>query len=353
MPRGRRYIRPTEGLWAWLAEEKPVLAFEGSTREEWERWRPRFLDRIRTLLGETPPAVPLEPEVLERHEEAEYVREKVIFDSEPYASVPCWVLVPKDRKPGERRPALLCAHGHGRGKDDVVGLAPDEATYQHRVTPLNYDYARQFARRGYVTIAPDWRCFGERAVEEEWARHGRDPCNVTYLAFGYLGYHLLALQILDGRRTLDYLLSREEVDPERVGCVGLSFGGTMTTYLSALDDRIRAAVISGYVSTVRGDALSMRGKGNTCGSQYMPGLLRNGDIADVAGLIAPKPLLVEIGEQDDCFIKEDALAAYRAVERVYRAAGVPEKIDVDVFPGGHAFSGRKAFDWFDRWLGAR
>lgn len=350
MPKGRRFVRPTEGIWAWLEEQEPSLAFSGSTREEWKRWRARFLDQLQALLGETPPAVPLDPEVLERHDEGDYIREKVIFDTDPYASVPCWVLIPKGIEPGERRPALLCAHGHGRGKDDVVGLAPDDATYTQRVAPLNYDYARQFARRGYVTIAPDWRCFGERAVEAEWARAGRDPCNVVYLAYGYQGYHLLALQIWDGRRTLDYLVSRPEVDPNRVGCVGLSFGGTMTTYLSALDDRIRAAVVSGYISTVRRDALTMRGKGNTCGSQYMPGLLRYGDIADVASLIAPKPLLVEIGEQDDCFVRDDAIAAYEAVTRVYQAIGEPDRIDADVFPGGHAFSGRKAFDWFERWL---
>jgi dienelactone hydrolase len=350
MPKGRRFIRPTEGLWAWLEEQQPSLAFRGTTRAEWEAWRPRFLAQIQELLGATPAAVPLDAEVLERHEEADFIREKVVFDSEPYASVPCWVLTPRDRKPGERRPALLCAHGHGRGKDDVAGLAPDEVTFAQHIASTNYDYARQFARRGYVTIAPDWRCFGERAVEAEWARSSRDPCNVTYLAFGYMGYHLLALQIWDGRRTLDYLLSREEVDPARIGCVGLSFGGTMTTYLSALDDRIKVAVVSGYISTVRRDALSMRGKGNTCGSQYMPGLLQYGDIADVASLIAPKPLLVEIGEQDTCFIQEDALAAYRAVERVYHAIGEPEKIDADVFPGPHAFSGRKAFDWLARWL---
>jgi dienelactone hydrolase len=140
------------------------------------------------------------------------------------------------------------------------------------------------------------------------------------------------------------------VDPERLGVGGLSFGGTMTTYLAALEPRLKVACISGYVSTVKGDAITMRGKGNFCGSQYMPGLLTIGDIPDVAGLIAPKPLCVEMGEQDQCFVIEDAKAAFAHVERIYAAAGASDRLIADVFPGGHEWSGRKSFAWFAHWL---
>ena len=94
----------------------------------------------------------------------------------------------------------------------------------------------------------------------------------------------------------------------------------------------------------------MRGKGNYCGAQYMPGLLTIGDIPEVAGLIAPKPLMVEMGEEDTCFVIDDAKAGYARLASIYAAAGVPERIDDDVFPGGHQWSGRKSFDWFARWL---
>jgi dienelactone hydrolase len=170
------------------------------------------------------------------------------------------------------------------------------------------------------------------------------------MASGYLGYHLLALQIWDGMRTVDYLQSRPEVDPDRLGVAGLSFGGTMTTYLAALEPRLKVACISGYLSTVKGDAMGMRGLGNFCGAQYMPGLLTLGDIPDVAGLIAPKPLLIEMGEQDTCFVIDDMRAAYAHLERIYAAAGASDRLDADIHPGPHAWSGRKAFDWFARWL---
>jgi dienelactone hydrolase len=142
------------------------------------------------------------------------------------------------------------------------------------------------------------------------------------------------------------------VDPERIGCIGLSFGGTMTTYLGALDERIKAAAIVCYLSTVRHDALTMRGRGNFCGSQFLRDLLTFGDISTIAGLIAPRPLLAEIGEQDDCFVLDDALRCYAEVAQVYAAAGAGDRLRRDVFPGPHAFSGRLAFDCFAHWLGA-
>ena len=124
----------------------------------------------------------------------------------------------------------------------------------------------------------------------------------------------------------------------------------MALFLAALDERVRCVVVSGYLSTVK-DALSHRGRANTCGSQYLPGLLTFGDIASVAGLIAPRPCLVEIGERDATFAVDDALAAYGGLARVYAAAGAADCLAADVHPGTHAFSGAKAFGWLDRWLG--
>ena len=197
-----------------------------------------------------------------------------------------------------------------------------------------------------MTICPDWRGFGERIDDREWVRGSRDPCKISYLASGYFGYHLLALEIMDGMRTLDYLVSRDDVDSRKIGCLGVSFGGTMTTYLGALDRRIKACVIGCYLSTLS-DGLD---RGNTCGAQYMPGLRVIGDVADVTALIAPKPLLAEIGENDTCFLVDDAMTAYRRVEAAYANLGCPEKTAVDRFDGPHEFSGKMAFDWFDRWL---
>ncbi len=345
----KRNLSPYESVWAWIRSEKPKLSFDGASYEDFVGWRVKFKERLLELLGRWPKKVPLNPEVVESVDLGDYVREKVIYDVDEYSSVSAYVLVPKDVGSG-RRPGILAAHGHGRGKVDVCGVVKDKEEYDRFIKPLNYDYAVGFVKRGYVVIAPDWRGFGERSSPEEWVRPHRDKCNVNYFAYGYLGYHLLTLQIWDGMRTIDYLQSRSEVDGDRIGCAGLSFGGTMTMYLAALDDRVKVACISGYLSTIRGDAMGMRAKANFCGAQYMPGLLRIGDIPDVAGLIAPKPLLIEMGERDTCFVIDDAKRAYEKLKRIYMAAGAPERLDCDIHPGGHSWSGAKAYDWFKRWL---
>jgi len=350
---GMAYIDPVEGLIARVkATAAPVLVPRGP--DEWPGWRAAMRFQVRRALGPFPDPVPLNPRVVERYDEGDYTREKVLYDSEAFATVPAWLLVPKNIRPGERRPGILCAHGHGRGKDDAAGVLPPLVSESYEkekahLEALNYDYARQLVRRGYVCLAPDWRGFGERKAPAEWVRQGRDSCNVLYLGYAYLGFNLLALDIWDAMRGIDLLQELSSVDPRRIGMVGLSFGGTMTTYVAALDERIKCAVICCYLSTIQ-DALDHRGRGNTCGSQFLPGLLTFGNIATVAGLIAPRPCLVEIGEQDTCFIKDDALRCYADVARIYAAAGVADKLDVDVFPGGHAFSGKKAFDWFAKWL---
>lgn len=336
-----RIFRTQDSILARLKARRPLLSFKARTRDEWQQWRHAFKRAILKELGQMPEPVPLRAEVLERTDQGDYIREKVVFDSERFMSVPAWLLTPKGLKRGERRPGILFAHGHGKGKDAAVGLTEE---------PYHKNFAVTLARNGYVVIAPDWRCFGERADSDLWVRRpNRDGCNVAYLAMGYFGFHMLALQVWDGMRTLDYLTSRPEVDPRRIGCIGCSFGGTMTTYLSALEPRIKASVICCYISTLR-DAFGPRGLGNFCGVQYMPGLAKYGDIPEVAMLIAPKPLQVQIGENDQCFVKEDALSAARRIQRAYRVAGAADRFDLDLFPGAHEIDPDRALSFFTRWL---
>lgn len=344
MPARKRIYSQEEACLARLHAQKPLLPCKAKTKEEWQAWRRAFKRAIVKELGPDPESVPLRPEVLERHDLGDHIREKVVFDSDPYNSVPAWVLTPTNLQPGQQVPGILVAHGHGHGKNTCLNLDPDGQpadTYMH-------DAARRFCQRGYVTIVPDWRGFGERIDRDEFVRRpSRDGCNVAYMANGYFGFQYLGLQVWDAKRTLDYLQSLPQVDPKKLGMIGCSFGGTMTTYASALDNRIKACVIICYLSTIEGAFDQM---GNFCGAQYMPALAKYGDIPDVASLIAPRPMLAEIGEYDMCFLVDDAMKAYNKVKACYKAAGVPERCDLDRFPGVHEFSGRKAFDFFDKWL---
>lgn len=320
-------------------------SFNASTLEEVEAWKHDFSSRLRECLGPFPEPCELDPETIEVVDEGSYWREKVIFNSELDMAVVAYVLVPKDVRDGERRPAILACHGHGNGKDDVCGIDHGERGRVEGITNLNYDYARQLVMRGYVVVAPDWRGFGERKLGGSLPP--RDSCNVLFIKGMLLGANLLTLNVWDAMQSVTYLQSRLDVDPDRIGCVGLSYGGTMTLFASALDERIRCAVVSCYLNTFESYAL---GLANFCGAQTPAGLLQYGEMSDVASLIAPRPLLAESGIRDGGFPIDDSRKAATAVRHSYAVAGVPKRFDVDEFDAGHRWSGRKAYDWLEKWL---
>ena len=336
----------------WCRRVKPDCAFAGATKADFQKWRARFARHYRRCLGRWPGRVPPpRMRVLERVERDGYTREKIIFDSSPGVSVPAYLLIPEGIRPGERRPGILAAHGHGAGKASICGVTREqEPDPRVRARMVNNEYAVHAVKRGYVVIAPDWIPFGARRPPEWWTRERRDACDMSSMALQYFGRTLLAQNVWDGMRAVDVLREHPNVDPDRIGVIGLSYGGTMATHLLINDRRIKAGVVSGYVSTVRGDALGPRGKGNTCGAQYVPGLLLHGDIPDMLGLAVPKPVLFEMGKRETTFHFPDMIKAYRHLARIYRAAGAADRIGRDAFNGDHRWNGRRAWDWLARWL---
>ena len=329
---------------------KPYLRFEATTAEEWGIWRSALKTRLMQLMGPMPFRSELEPVVVDETECDGYLRQKIVYKAESRAPIPAYVLIPKNADDGRKLPAVLCLHGHnggrGYGKDGPAGITRDDPKYQNVIQNDNYDYAVQFCRRGYVSLAPDARSFGER-YEDKPKYEKRDSCNINFLRASLLGYNLLALNLLDHIAAIDYLCSRGDVDADRIGAAGLSMGGTHTMYISALDERIKVACVSGYLTSFTKYAIERE---NFCGSQYLPGLYRYADVADICGLIAPRPLIFENGREDKTFDIETAQGAFEQVKKVYEIAGVPDKVEMDAFDGGHQFSGQKSLDWFDRWL---
>jgi dienelactone hydrolase len=319
--------------------EPPRLAFKADTRDEWLAWRAALLAKTWELLRvpDEPPS-PLNARTLEVVQDDGFRREKVVYDTAVDFSSPAWLLVP-DGAERQRRPAVLALHGHPHGKLDVVGL-PENAEHRARGLAFNYDYARQLARRGYVVLAPDARGFGELSG-------GRDNCHWLARNAMLLGYTLKGLRVHDALRALDYLIGRPEVDPDRVGCVGLSWGGAHTAYATAFDERVKVAVVSGMFTTYAEVALERE---NFCLCHYVPDMLRWSEFTDVVGLIAPRPLLLEVGDHDPLLTPEVVRAEYARVESIYRVADAPEMLSLDLFHGQHEWHGPAAYAWLDRHL---
>jgi len=336
---------------ALAAGHRPEHRFAGRSKDDWRAWRAALLPKVRATLGAMPPKVPLRPEVLLEWQEDGLVKQKVVFDVEAGLSATAYVFRPAEAD--GPLPGLLACHGHGPfGKESVMGNrgSPEQAA---KIAQHNYDYGLAMARAGYAVIAIDWRGFGERDDRRKPHAndifHGRDPCNIHYVRATMLGRTVLGMNVHDGMCALDYLCGLDFVDAGRVGAMGLSFGGTMTTWMAVCDERIRAANIICYSD--RFADFGMR-DAQLCGSQITPGLYALCDLPDLQGLIAPRPLLVEIGTYDDCFLVESALSCQREVERIYAAAGAAEALELDLFGGGHAWSGRKSRDFFSRHLKA-
>lgn len=310
--------------------------------EDIPAWRARARGRLIALLGRQSERVPLDLEVRESIDCGSYLRESIVFDTEPGMSVPAFLLVPHERtEPG---PAILAQHGHGPGKSEVCGL--DDEASRAAIAEHNGDYGHQLVERGYVVLAPDLRCFGERA---DWAPPDKYLCDLNLVHAYAAGLNPLAQNLWDLTRALDVLEQHPLVDPDRIGMVGLSYGGTMTLFLAAWDERVRAAVVSGYFNAWR-DA--HRVPWNLCGSQVLPGMLDELDHVDLGGLVAPRPLLVETGTDDLIFPVDAARREVARLATVYATLGVPDLLEHDVFHGGHEWHGEMALSFLARHLGA-
>jgi dienelactone hydrolase len=299
-----------------------------------EAWRERCRARLAKLLGPEPERVPLEFEVLESTPCDGYRRDSVVYDTEDVMSVPAFLLVPEDRR--EPGPAVLAVHGHGPGKSLVCGLEQTPAP--------NGDYAVQLVRQGFIVLAPDLRCFGERL---DWNPEDHYACDTNLVHAVMAGVSPITQSLWDLARSLDVLEQQELVDPARIGVAGLSLGGTMSLFLAATDDRVSAAVVSGYFASW-GEAHKV--PWNMCGSQVMPGMLGQIEHVDLGALVAPRPLLVETGTEDMIFPLAAATESMDALRTLYRSMDAEERLVHDVFEGDHQWHGELALPFLSHWI---
>ena len=331
-------------------ETEPKYAFRAEGLEDYRDWRDSFRDKLIKLMGIDliSPKCELNPEIMERRKSGSYITEKLSLQVEEGFYMPCYLLIPKNINLPS--PVVIALHGHGRGVKDVLGEV-DSEEWKSWVESFNYDYARQLALRGFITFVPEVRAFGEREKDSEKVvpredRDYRTSCRKSSFNSMLLGRPIIGGKIWDMMRAIDYLQTREEVNPEKIACLGLSMGGMITLYGAAVDQRIKAAVISGYLNTFKDSIMAME----HCECNYLPGILKYGEMYDICSLIAPRPLLIESAKNDPLFPFHASEFAFNRVKRVYQLLGEKEKLTRDVFEGEHRFSGKIAFDWLRKWL---
>jgi dienelactone hydrolase len=279
-------------------------------------------------------------------DQQDHIRSLLTYETERGVPVRTWILTPKDG-PG-RRPAVIAVHGHGTGVNDIVGLMPNGST---RTEPagLHQDFALALVRRGFIVAAPEMLGFGERRQASD-IELGDDVWSCRSLATWalMLGTTLIGRRVADLVRLVDLLESRDDVEPTRIGLMGISGGATAALFTAGLDERVAATVLSGYVSSYRSTVLIS----DQCLCNVVPGIVAAAEHADLAMLIAPRPQLLEAG-------RADPIAPFFAVEEAARELGLgyaaleaKDRFEVDVFDGGHVIHGERAYDFLEHWLGA-
>lgn len=345
-----RNLSPQRMFGLLALEHTPQYSFD-SAGMSFEQWKREALPKVIATLGDFPARVPPDPEMIVEWEHDGVRKQRWLIDVGRHISAVCIVCLPPDIREGERRPTLLCWHGHGSfGKDSVMG---DNSSPQRQaeIAQHNYDYGHQMAKHGFVTFAIDWLGKGERndAGKPHFLSNGngRDWCNLYYLHATMLGMTSISINVTHGMVATDFACGLPFVDPNRLGVMGLSGGGTMTLWSALCDERLKAAEIICY-----SDLWAYFGFRdiNYCGMQVAPGLYKLADLPDVQGLIAPRPLLIDIGAYDTCFKVDTAMDCYRKVERIYAAAGEPGKLELDLAPREHGWCGNKSVEFFRRYL---
>ncbi len=299
------------------ADRVRSMAFRSQTRAEALAWQEQSRSMLYRLMmgGSQPERSPLDPQLLQRIEVVAggYALEELTLRTLLDRRAHVWVARPIN--PKGRVPAVLALHGHGGTGEEIVrgkGL---------------YWYGRTLAAMGYVVIAPD---IGQHTIQ-------------------HTNWSLMGERVWDALRCVDYLVTLPEVDTNRMGVCGLSLGGEATMYVAALDERLRAACSSGWLTTV--DNM----KQGHCPCWNFEGLESNFDFADVFACVAPRALVCELGRQERApggFPVDIGQRAFAEIKSAYRVFDAENKAVLTVHPGGHVFDARDFWPVLHDELGA-
>ena len=344
-----RDLQPATALWKQYRPANAPYAFKAGDAAAARRWQGRTRRALAHQIGlDVITGAPARARVLENVDRGSFMRQKILLRTGPNTLMPVYLLLPKEAK--RPLPVVLAFNGHCYGVKDIVGLWENG---QERETPDGYqkDFAVALCRAGFAVAAPEISCFGERQTDFSHLNRSigqpiPNSCAHTAMLALHLGISALGLRIHDGMRLLDYLETRKDLDTTRVGAMGISGGGMHTFFSTCLDERIRACVVSGYYSSFRESILSVA----HCTCNFVPGLAEFGEMSDLVGLIAPRPMLVESGTFDPIFpiqAVRQGVARARTVYRIFNVAGQP---DTDYFEGRHRINGPKAYEFLKRAL---
>lgn len=363
---------------AYSGKSNARLSYLSKNQKNTKKWRKNARAKLHELLAFDPEPAPLNSEVLSTAKRDGYTQYLVRYNVNALQKTEAFLLVPDNiSKPA---PAVIALHDHGGfyffGKEKHT-LTDNQPPILKEYIQNLYEgrhYADELAKRGFVVLCPDAIYFGSQKIHpaqlvntkgyfdkieaddeserirlfnKQVAGPNEVAMNKTILTSGTTWLGIIAQ---NDRVAVDFLLSRPEVDPERIGCIGLSLGGLRSTYLFGLDSRIKTGVVAAFSTTYQH---MLQQHAHHTWMMYVPRQYEFLDLPDVASLNAPRPLLVMNCKQDKLFSIEGMQAAEEKLATIYSRMKAPEKFSTKYYDVPHSMTipmQENAFEWLEKWL---
>lgn len=309
--------------YAHLKATTPLLQYDETVC--FDTWKASSKEKLEELLGLPLPSCDLQLEV-EYERQKEGCREfRFTVQTEPGYHVPCHLLIPDTG--AEKYPLTICLSGHGGGMHVALGVAKtekDKATLEdwpHRAM------APRAVKEGRCALVVEARNFGESSLEG----YGTSCTEASKIAI-LMGRTVIGERVWDVMRILDAVSEHfSQVDMEDIICTGNSGGGTATYYLACMDERITVAAPSCSICNYEDSIAAM----HHCMCNHIPGIRKYFEMGDLAGLIAPRKLVIAAGQKDDIFPMEGTKRAFEQIKRIYQAAGAGGNCALVIGEKGH------------------
>ncbi|QRR04300.1 acetylxylan esterase [Dyadobacter sandarakinus] len=372
------------GSWAVsLMKEVPALSFRDPARKDVESWRKDAMQKAVECIS-APPRGSVPAVKVERRYTYDGLDIEELSWQLPYGRATRAVLL-KPQGAARPLPGILALHDHAAKKyfgfRKIVKTGDDQHPLLKEHQETDYDgkaWANEVAKRGYVVLVHDTFAFGSRRVfyedvtglsgdldtSKKTDENAEDHAQIeAYNAWASEHEHVMSKSLFSAGTTwpgvfltedqvaLDILSKRPEVDPERLGCGGLSGGGLRTVYLAGLDNRVKCAVCVGFMTTWE-DLILYKSFTHTW-MTYTPLLPKYLEFPEILGLRVPLPTMVLNNNQDELYSLKEMKRADGILKDVYKKAGAADQYQTRYYDGPHKFDQamqKDAFAWFDQWL---
>ena len=302
---------------------RPSLAYDGSV--PFLDWQRMAKEKLTELLGLPFERCAPDAEIEYERDFDAYREYRFTVQTEPGYYVPCHLLIPKID--GEKIPLTVCLSGHGSGMHIALGSVKNKADEETLAEWPHRAMAPRALREHRAALVVEARCFGESSVNG-YGTSCTETAKIAILA----GRTIIGERVWDVMRILDFLLEKFCVlDAQDIVCTGNSGGGTATFYLACLDERITCAAPSCSVCNYEASIAAMP----HCMCNHIPSIRKYFEMADLAGLIAPRRVVIAAGKEDAIFPMEGTQKTFDRICALYAAAGAPDACTLVWGDGGH------------------